>query len=517
MIGRTSDTWRRLVPALFAGIACAVAGECHAAWRQTGAPPATAVGTAPPEPAAPGKAVEIWVDRRSEVTSAWLANGVLIHHKLLKVEHHAKGGDGNEQEGGPGRRGDRPTPEISVSVTIAGAELLETPENRGISDAAVAAAWTARSVRSMKPGELAAYLATCGASVRGIGGGDSFMLTAAGGADKIDGMLRAMHVMLSEPVIDAEQLQRWQEQTAKQMEDRRQAGISGFAGVIARLFGPQDARARFPSPESIRRITPEAAQAWLDSAVGADPEHKGLPMEVAIVGDISVDRAIRLAEVYFGSLPARERISEATLADRRIATRPPRPPAVIHPPDWKGSPLVLVGFFGADIRDIGDHRALAVAAEVLSNRLNRLPAEQNEGNRAGARAAPGMVYPGFGLFLATTHAKEGNEGGACENIAKLLLDMMDHGPSAEELETATKSLSKSAGKMLSDPYYWAWMLSHSSYQGVRIGDIGIAEKAYLEITPERITAAIKKYWTPERSIKLIVKQGEAGKDGAVEQ
>jgi predicted Zn-dependent peptidase len=242
-----------------------------------------------------------------------------------------------------------------------------------------------------------------------------------------------------------------------------------------------------------------------------------MPMEVAIVGDIPVDRSIRLAEEYFGSLPARERISEGTLADRRIATRPERPPEVIHPPDWKGTPLVLVGFFGADIRDIGDHRALAVAAEVLSNRLSRLPAEQNEGNRAGARAAPGMVYPGFGLFLATTHAREGSEGAACENISKLLLDMLDHGPSAEELATATKSLSKSAAKMLSDPYYWAWMLSRSSYQGVRVGDIGVAERAYLEMTPEQLTAAIKKYWTPERSIKLIVKQGDAAKEGAVEQ
>jgi predicted Zn-dependent peptidase len=508
----TMGAW--LVCGNAAGARCTSPSNLQSVFLQPAETPQRAL-TAPPEPPAPGRAIEIWVDRASGVTSAWLSNGVLLHHKFLKVEppKAEQPADGAAD----GRRRDRQIPSVAVFVTIAGAELLEVDANRGVSDAAVAAAWDARSVRSMMAGELDAFLDATGATIRCSGGSDSFMVNITGDAAQMEPALRGVRLMLCEPVVDAEALKRWQEQTVKQFEDRKRTDNNAIAKVIGALFGPQEVRARPAQGESVNAITAEQAQTWLSNALGASADAKAMPMEVAIVGDIAVDRAISLAEMYFGSLPARERMAEATLADKRIATRAKRPEEVIEVPDWKGSPLVLVGFFGADIRDIADHRALAVAARILSNRMDRLPPDQNEGNHAAANAMPASVYPGFGLFLATTHAQAGSEAGASDNIHKLLDDVKVNGPSAEELSVATQYLSGSAAKMLADPSYWSWMLAHSTYQGMRIAEIGVADRVYREMQPEMVTAALKKYWTPERSIKLIVKPGTEGKAAPAER
>ena len=474
-------------------------------------PPST--HTAPAEPSTPGKVVEIWVDRESGVASAWLSNGVLFHHKHLKPRPPAAEGDDDRNRAAERRR-ERTSPEVAVCITVAGSELLETAENRGISDAAVAAAWTTRSVRSMKAQDLAAYFDDAGVGVRCHGGADSLMITVTGDAEKIDAALRGVRLLLREPVVDEEELARWKERTITQIEERKNSGSDAFDGVISSLFGPQEARARRPQPETIRLLTPAQVQAWLDQAIGApasqeEKGRRGMPMEVAIVGDVAVDRAMRLAEKYFASLPERERMTSETFADRRVAARAERPPEVLSLDHWVGDPLVLVGFFGTDIRQIPDHRALTVAARILSARLDRLPPEQNDREGAIALSMPSSVYPGFGLFLAATHAKEGSEEGASENIRKLLDDLLVNGPGEEELKKATTELGTSAERLLSDTVYWARTLSRSAYHGFRVSEIGRAEDVYRTMSGASIVEVLRKYCTPERSIRLIVKPGES--------
>lgn len=508
--GVRRSVWMRTTVAMTL-VALAFSAAAHARCMNDAVDEAAVAPPEPAAPGAPGRAVEIWVDR-SGITSAWLANGVLLHHKYIKATRAPEAADatGGGDQPGAARRRERPPAEVSICIAIAGADLLETEANRGISDAAVAAAWGPRSVRSMKAGELDAYLDASGASIWCSGGSDAYMLTINGDAAQVESALRGVRLMLSEPRVDEAALARWQEQTVKQLDERKHAQNNAIANVIGSLFGPQEARARYPEAETVKALKVEQVQSWLDSALLGAPGAKGraMPTAVAITGDIPVDRAIRLAEQYFGSLPDRDRIAEATFADKRIATRAKKPDEVIEVNGWAGSPLVLVGFFGADISDIADHRALAVAAKILSNRMDRLPPEHNEGDHAFANAMPASVYPGFGLFLATTHAQAGSEAAASENINKLLDDVMKNGASAEELSAASDELSRSAARRLSDPSYWSWMLAHSTYQGMRLSEIGIAERVYREMKTETITAALKKYWTPERSIKLIVKPGK---------
>lgn len=451
------------------------------------------------KPAAGGGAVEIWSDRGSGVTSAWLANGILVHHKQLKTDQ----APADAKAPADPRR--REPPRIAVCVTLAGAELLETPENRGVSEAAVAAAWNARSVRSQTADQMRSSLEPGGVTLRAYAGGDAFVLTATTTGASIDAAFPALRLLLAEPVVNPDELARWKERTVEALDERQKQGNDNLEKVITAMFGPQEARARRASREAIAALTPEIAQAWLDNALGITPGSTPMPVEVAIVGDITFAAALALAEQHLASLPVRTRIADTTLADRRAAARADRPPEILTLPTWTGTPLVLVGFFGADIRDIADHRALTTAAKLLNDRLTRLPPEQLDAEQSFAMAMPASIYPGFGLFLASTRAKEGNDVGAAENIRKLLDDLMTAGPSAEELSKASQELSDGAAKATSDPLYWARTLSRSTYHGFRLSEIPRAAEAYREMPAEAVKSALRKYWTPERSIKLIVR------------
>lgn len=502
--------------------ACAAAGLLTiASWlvptaalaqQEPPAPPASAAPVATPDDRRrTGSAVEIWFDRESGVTSAWLSNGVLFHHKHLKPPTPADAAAEN-----PAR--DRAVPKVALCVTIVGAELLESNDNRSISDAAVAAAWTARSVKSKSPAELDALFESSDVSVRGSGGADSFMLMATGEPEKLDAALPGIRLLLTEPVVDPAALATWQERRIKEIREREENGNDAFGGVIASVFGPRDGRSLRPRPEHIRAVTAGQAQAWIDEALGslAGPDgadgHNGMPMTVAIAGDISVEDAIRMAEKHFASLPPRDRIAPDTLAPHRVATRADRPPEVLPIKEWKGNPLVLIGFFGADLQNVADHRALSVAARIFSTRLDRLPPDQNDGDQASAMAMPSAVFPGFGLFLVATHARPGSEARAGENISRLLDEFMSNGPSQDELSAATNDFISSASRMLVDPTYWARVLSRSVYQGVPLVEIGRATDAYREMRAEAVSVAVRKYFTPERSIRLIVKPAEPEDD-----
>src|SRR5258706_514554 len=70
---------------------------------------------------------------------------------------------------------------------------------------------------------------------------------------------------------------------------------------------------------------------------------------------------------------------------------------------WQGKSYVVAGFFGADIKDLAEHRALAAAAKVLGARLAaNLPEAENVGGDASASSVPSSVFPGFGLVVAVT-------------------------------------------------------------------------------------------------------------------
>lgn len=488
----------------------------------------------PPVPQVSGEVLEIESDRASGVMSIWMGNGVLLHYRALEAKPAAvPAPDKPAVAAAPGSPGpasrDSSGNTVVVTICIAGSELLETSANRGISQAATIA-FDRLSVKSMRPEDLATFLEKDKVRIWGAAAPTELTLRIEARPETLEKGLRVARLLLTEPKIRQEDLEAWQvRQAARRVGQRVPGRRLVFETVIDLMFAKGDARPRRPSDESLARLTTEQVQGWLDDMLGVTGEGVGAavgqpqgkpigkqahPIELAIVGDISCDEAVRLGALYLGNLVDRPRISPDTYADLRKAERSKEPLVGTHQiPDWSGNAFIVCGFLGADLKNLPDYRALAVTAEIIESRMQEWPADDRGGgggegrSGAGAKAVPGSAYPGFGLLIAATEVSPERADSVLAKMSELLDQLRERGPTSEEVEAARIKAGANASRMKNRADYWSGILASNVYHGLSPAALASAESAYAGIAVDDVRKAIKAYDTPDRRIRLKIVPG----------
>lgn len=455
-----------------------------------------------------GKVVEQAKHEASGVTSAWLDNGVRMHHRFMDIQ---KG-------------------EATITITLAGGQINEDAKTRGLTDAA-SLAWDrpatstlgSTQIRDLMTGKKARFAAGGGGGPRGGGGGggpDALSLRVSGNPVDFEPALQLAHLMLTDPVIEPAALEQWKQAQRQGIEQRKKIPQGIIAEVIADAFYPADeARTRPLTLEQVDAITIESATAWLKKLIATSP------IEVSVVGDISADQAAALVTQYLGSLPSRERISDKTLADRRQITRP-KGPIVVEKEVSFGTQIgmVLDGFFATDARNIRDSRLMQLASRIISTRLVKIVREEKQlVYSISAAARPGVEYPGYGMFMATAPTEPSKAADLAKTLEEIYTQFAKEGPTEEELATARKQMDNMFSEEMKQPGYWIPRLSVMTYRGTTLDDILDAPKAMQAFTAADIRETFAKYYLPESRFRFVVKptpkaggaEGEkkAGKDG----
>ena len=149
--------------------------------------------------------------------------------------------------------------------------------------------------------------------------------------------------------------------------------------------------------------------------------------------------------------------------------------------------MVLDGFFGADVTNVRDTRLLALAARVLSTRLNRIVREERQlvySIRATSR--PAAEYPGYGLFVAQAPTEPGKTAALAATLEELFGAFAREGPSADEMAVAR-------GQIDSMPTS-SWIPSESAWDRSRRNDspsVGPSSRGSLKCTTSMPRAAQK--------------------------
>lgn len=168
----------------------------------------------------PGAVLDLEHDAASDVTSAWLGNGVRLHV--------------------------RPTPEatnlVDATIVLAGGMLVESGPTRGLT---VAAAQLAN--RGSLPGRSAdesrQLLGAGGVRITVQGRTDAMVIRLRGDAMLLDGALAVVHELLSGVRLDAGQLAQWKRAQQSQLDA---AGTSPAASITTLVWEAIYAGARAP-------------------------------------------------------------------------------------------------------------------------------------------------------------------------------------------------------------------------------------------------------------------------------
>jgi len=224
------------------------------------------------------------------------------------------------------------------------------------------------------------------------------------------------------------------------------------------------------------------------------------------VGDIDKERALELVATYIGSLPSRERISEDTLDEHRVVTRPVGPLEAHEEMATQTQMAIAVsGSFGPDGDNIRDVRLVNLATQILSTRMvKRIREEQQLVYSIRAVSQPSTAYPGMGMIFAAGPCKPGNEAKLANEIQSMFAEFAKEGPSNEEVEVARGQIFNTLDEQLKEPGYWTGVLSDMTYRGLSLDEVSRVEQDYSEFTAEEVQSAFARYFAPGNTISVTV-------------
>jgi zinc protease len=425
-----------------------------------------------------GTVVETSTHAASGITSMWLDNGVRVHHRAM----------------------DQRKNEASIVITLAGGPIQERAANRGITEAALRA-WERPASSKLSSTQIRDLMTGAKVRVRAGASGDSISLTVSGDPVDLDRGMQLAYLLLTDPMIEQPALDQWKDAELQRIVQRKSRPMQVLADRSADVIYPTgETRTKSLTADQVRALTRPAAQAWLKRLIAE------APIEVAVVGDIDRETATRLVTKYVGSLPARPRIDDKTLANLRTIARPQGPVALAESVEiLTPQAAVLTGFFGTDIRNVRDTRLLNLAARVLSTRMIKtIREDQQLVYSIDASSEPAVIYPGFGLFAAAAPADPDKAQKLAAALEQMYAEFSKDGPTAEELAVAKKQTATLLDEVLKTPGFWLGRLATLDYRGLTIDDVLEAQEQYQRFTAQDVQDAFVRYDKPEARLRFVI-------------
>jgi zinc protease len=227
-------------------------------------------------------------------------------------------------------------------------------------------------------------------------------------------------------------------------------------------------------------------------------------MEVAIVGDLPIDRALTFAATYLGSLPSRPRSDPSLNALRQVPgfTGPMKQTVSVDTITPRAQPILM--WRSAPWSDVKGRRLSYLAARILERRVREEIREKHGLTYSTATyARPAKVYPAMSaLYIQFT--TDPDKTSKAVQLARVVVETFAaEGPTDDEMETVRRQMRHAVETMLQEPPFWVNLLSDLDYHGTNLEDVhGLLDKL-MAYTKDDIAMAIKQTVQPERFALVI--------------
>ncbi|MBL0869620.1 MAG: insulinase family protein [Phycisphaerales bacterium] len=396
----------------------------------------------------------------------------------------------------------RPMPEatgISLCIRLLGGELSETAQTRGLT-AAVVAAWTRpdTDASTTQPANLRS--AVTPESV-------AFTPRTLESPDALSKALTNFASMIVAPTLDEPRFQTAHRQT---LSRARAVGSPGFAAVVQAMRQSTDPRAGGPLSTHVERWTPDAAREHLTTLAS------NAPIEIAIAGNITLAQALPIIQQCLAPIADAQPAAHVTPTFNRAADRDISTGVVAAAFPVPEGPIVQVLLPGPDIDDLAAVRQFAVVAQYLQSELDAaFKAQPRPASVIGSVVIPSRGLKNLGTVMLTIRLKNPEpeptladnpdnqpvaqtfqqpEAIAAEvrSVLEVVLSRCADANQIDQpkLTTAIDAITAQAAQRLSDPDYWASVLSFTRFYAINPDDLAHAARHYQTITRADIASRI---------------------------
>jgi zinc protease len=280
---------------------------------------------------------------------------------------------------------------------------------------------------------------------------------------------------------------------------------STSSGVMGRDLGGLlhggDGRWTFPSRQQIADSSLDQLKAAIDKPLATDD------IEVVVVGDITVDKAIAAVAETFGALPARADTPAPAGADKAPFPAPSATPVVRFHKGRADQAQLFMAWRTDDLfSNLQRARNTQILAQVMQLRLtDELREKQGATYSPSASASASVTFDHWGYLAVSVEVPPEKMDGVIASVRQIAADLRDKPVTADELDRAKKPRIDQIEKARETNEYWLGTLS-GAQSDPRLLDSTRSVLAGLQrVSAADVQKAAKDFLGDDKSWTMIVK------------
>ena len=284
----------------------------------------------------------------------------------------------------------------------------------------------------------------------------------------------------------------------------------GVAGLIAPYYvANRDSRFGVTGKDPLLQSNLAEARAVIE------PLAKSAPIEIAIVGDVDEDAAIKAVADSFGALPERQ-LDGPDYAAQRKAQFAQDLSLVTLKHDGPADQAMLLDYWKtSDDSDYKREVTASVAARAVDI-LMRDKLREELGATYGAQVGSDMsdIYPGYGTFSVAATLSPDRLDEAQGAIGDVLAKLRDQPIDDDLLLRARAPVIESITKSRRENGFWLGVASQAQTEADRLDRIRQQLATVEAVTPADIQAFAKAYLSPDKMLPIRIVSDKLGADDA---
>lgn len=332
-------------------------------------------------------------------------------------------------------------------------------------------------------------------------GSDAYTLSGTTRSDDLQLEMQVLTAYLVDPGLRAAPFELARSQQAQVLAQARATPGGVLGRDIRELLGSGDKRDASPTVEEV------AAMSIEDLRAGVLEGRAHGPIDVVVVGDVTVDAAIASVASTFGALPDRGPQDEPAPAStvRRFPSPTAEPVQLKH--DGPAEQAIgLIGWPTADaIGDRLESRQLSILNAIVQLRLNEEVREkQGIAYSPGSTAVSSPVFPDYGYLLMLAETRPESLPALFAAFDSISASLRETPVNEDELLRARAPLVESLRRSQADNGYWVGQLASAGRMPGAFDEIRSNVTDLESATPADIQRLARLYLTPDKAWRLTV-------------
>ncbi|WP_435992578.1 M16 family metallopeptidase [Brevundimonas sp. LjRoot202] len=335
---------------------------------------------------------------------------------------------------------------------------------------------------------------------------DTYQLSGATRPEDLNLELQVLTAYLTDPAMRPAPFEQIKGLFPQILEQQLATPGGAFQVQGSGLLASGDKRESFPTVPEVASWTIEELRSGVTSGLASGP------IDVIMVGDLTVEDAVAAVAPTLGALPARgpDPVPAPEATTLRFPAPTPEPVQLTHTGPAEQA-LAFVAFPTTDqVGDRTEARQVNLLSEVLSLRvLEEIRERQALAYSPGVGANASDVYEGYGYIAVRGETAADKVDAFYAAVDSIVASLHEAPPTEDELNRARLPLIESLRRSQAGNEYWLAQLADVATDPREVEQT-LTQISDLEaVTPADIQRLARQYLRPERAWKTTVRSTQA--------